>query len=280
VYHPAVSPQPGDPVAATWTPGKRTTAVFAELSGDFNPVHLDDEHARAAGFDGVIVHGMCVLGASARAAHFLAPDGSVLQGLDVRFARPVLPEQPVEFDGQAKEKGEQVKVSLSAAIAGARVMSPANFTFGEPAKTPSLPSSVELERESEDVVGDVFRFTGGQIDAYRAITEPKGYAPPEDVPPMTCLLGLTGALEKAFKAMQPPEQPGTWVHLRQSGVFYLPVEANRDYVCRVQAGRRIVRPSKIGVMVTIPFLVERYPEADLVSTGACVLLYAFDREDG
>ncbi|MEE2827804.1 MAG: MaoC/PaaZ C-terminal domain-containing protein, partial [Myxococcota bacterium] len=66
-------------MAATWTPGKRTPAVFAELSGDFNPVHLDDEHARAAGFDGVIVHGMCVLGASARAAHFLAPEGSVLQ---------------------------------------------------------------------------------------------------------------------------------------------------------------------------------------------------------
>jgi acyl dehydratase len=31
---------------------------YAEASGDENPIHLDDSVARAAGFDGVIAHGM------------------------------------------------------------------------------------------------------------------------------------------------------------------------------------------------------------------------------
>lgn len=35
---------------------------FAEFSGDFNPVHFEDEAARAQGFKGRIAHGM--LGAS------------------------------------------------------------------------------------------------------------------------------------------------------------------------------------------------------------------------
>ncbi len=33
-------------------------ACYAEASGDFNPLHLDPEFARKAGFDDVIVHGM------------------------------------------------------------------------------------------------------------------------------------------------------------------------------------------------------------------------------
>jgi acyl dehydratase len=31
---------------------------YAEASGDLNPLHLEPEFARQAGFDGVIVHGM------------------------------------------------------------------------------------------------------------------------------------------------------------------------------------------------------------------------------
>ena len=35
--------------------------AFCELSGDHNPLHTDDEHARAAGFAGRIAHGLLVL---------------------------------------------------------------------------------------------------------------------------------------------------------------------------------------------------------------------------
>jgi len=35
--------------------------AFCELSGDHNPLHTDDEYARAAGFAGRIAHGLLVL---------------------------------------------------------------------------------------------------------------------------------------------------------------------------------------------------------------------------
>lgn len=41
---------------------------YADLSGDHNPIHLDDDAARAAGFDTAIVHGMAVVSAAAEAA--------------------------------------------------------------------------------------------------------------------------------------------------------------------------------------------------------------------
>jgi len=262
----------------SWTPNNTTPVIYADLSGDRNPVHLDDEHARGAGFDGVIVHGMCVLATSARAAQKCAPGGLVLQGLDVRFAQPVLPGQVVEFDGSTKERDGRHKVGLQAQIEGKRIMSPANFTFGPNDSPPDLPKNVEVEGQSEDVVGDPYRYSVDEVAAYRDITTPTG-AVDEGIPAMTCMLGMTDALGKAFGALKPPERPGTWVHLRQSGVFYRPVETDTDYVCRIQAGRRTVRPSAIGVMVTIPFVVETQEAQALVSTGSCVLLYAFDREE-
>jgi len=262
---------------SSWTPTRSTPVVYADLSGDRNPVHLDDEHARGAGFDGLIVHGMCVLATAARAAAGFAPSETVLQALDVRFAQPVLPAQQVDFTGSTKEKDGRHKVSLQAQIDGTRIMSPANFTFGDSGLTPEVPKAVSLDADEDDVIGDPYRYSQEQVEAYRGITQPS----PGDnsgVPAMTCMLGMTDALGKAFGAVKPPERPGTWVHLRQSGVFYRPVEANVDYVCRIQAGRRTVRPSAMGVMVTIPFVVETDQEKALVSTGSCVLLYAFDRE--
>lgn len=35
---------------------------YAEASGDFNPLHTEDNYAQEAGFDGVIAHGMLVMG--------------------------------------------------------------------------------------------------------------------------------------------------------------------------------------------------------------------------
>lgn len=37
---------------------ERHIQTFAEFSGDFNPIHFDDEKARAQGFNGRIAHGM------------------------------------------------------------------------------------------------------------------------------------------------------------------------------------------------------------------------------
>ncbi len=262
-----------------WTPSSTCTEVFARLSGDYNPVHLDPEHARAAGFESIIVHGMCVIGASARAANLAAPEGTILQVVDVRFAKPLLPEQCVSYDCTAKDMESGAKVKVEATLEGGdRIMSPANFTFGAADTTPELGRGVTTEADDGDIIGDVYRFSADQVDEYKGITQPGDVVANEALPPMTCLLGMTGALEKAFKGQQ-PEQAGTWVHLRQAGVFYQPVKLDTDYICRIQGGRTTVRKSAIGAYITIPFLVEGAGDSELISSGSCVLLYSFDRED-
>ncbi len=263
-----------------WTPRDDCTEVFARLSGDCNPVHLDDDFAKAAGFPSVIVHGMCVLGASARAAHREAGSGTRLHKIDVRFAKPVLPGQVVSYEGTGKETPLGLRINLGATLAdGTRIMSPANFTFASGEDVPDLPKGVDPTPAEDDVVGDPYGLSVADLGAYCSITGPEIAVEGEGVPPMACLLGMTGALEKAFRGIE-PEKPGTWVHLRQQGVFYMPVEVDTPYRCRIQAGRTVVRHSAVGSHVTIPFVVEIPEDSTLVSTGACVLLYAFDREEG
>jgi len=241
-------------------------------------VHLDPEHARAAGFPNIIVHGMCVIGATARAAHLAAPQDTVLQGVDVRFAKPVLPEQCVSYECTTKDLEQGVKVKVEACLDdGSRVMSPANFTFGAADAPVELGRGVTTEADDGDIVGDVYRFSADQVGEYKGITEPQDVVEGEALPSMTCLLGMTGALEKAFKGQQ-PEKAGTWVHLRQAGLFYRPIELDTDYICRIQGGRTTVRKSAIGAYITIPFLVESADGSELVSSGSCVLLYSFERD--
>lgn len=48
----------GDSVMATKAITEEDVALFAQISGDSNPIHLDDESARRAGFSGKIAHGV------------------------------------------------------------------------------------------------------------------------------------------------------------------------------------------------------------------------------
>ena len=264
----------------TWTPTADNPSVFARLSGDYNPVHLDEEHARGAGFATVIIHGMNVLGAAARAAHVAAPAASALRTIDIRFANPVLPGETLSFDATGKETAAGLKVGVAVAHSDGRgVMKPANFVFGPAAVAVERPADEAWAPDAEDVPGDVYSFTAQDLEDYDGITRPSAVAGDEAVPPMMVVLGMTGALEKAFKSMEPPGRKGTWVHLRQKGAFFEAIELGRDYTCRIQSGSTKLRESKLGAMVTIPFVIETAQDTPrLVATGSCGLLYAFDQE--
>jgi len=58
---------------------------YAGASGDFNPIHQDDEFARAAGMGGVFAHGMLSMGFVAQVVTDWAGAGTVRR-LGVRFA--------------------------------------------------------------------------------------------------------------------------------------------------------------------------------------------------
>ena len=69
------------------------TSRYAEASGDFMPVHLDDAFARSVGLPGIIVHGLCTMAfvSHALVAHEGAGQPERLRRLAVRFSAPASP---------------------------------------------------------------------------------------------------------------------------------------------------------------------------------------------
>ena len=73
------------------TPDRYVTYRYAGASGDFNPIHLDDEFARSVGLPGKILHGMWTMAQVARAQG----DGRNLRSLSVQFRGMGVPEQEI-----------------------------------------------------------------------------------------------------------------------------------------------------------------------------------------
>ncbi|MBI1417801.1 MAG: (R)-hydratase [Limimaricola sp.] len=70
----------------------RDIELFAEVSTDRNPVHLDDEYAQDTIFEGRIAHGMLTAGlVSAVIGEQLPGHGTVYLGQSLRFLAPVRP---------------------------------------------------------------------------------------------------------------------------------------------------------------------------------------------
>jgi acyl dehydratase len=63
---------------------RATLALYAGASGDHNPVHIDLDFARSAGFDDVFVHGMLVMGYLGRFVSQSVPQRRLL-GFSTRF---------------------------------------------------------------------------------------------------------------------------------------------------------------------------------------------------
>jgi|TARA_B110000503_G_scaffold142275_1_gene238539 3-hydroxybutyryl-CoA dehydratase len=70
----------------------RDIELFAEISTDRNPVHLDDDYARDTIFEGRIAHGMLTAGlVSAVIGEQLPGHGTVYLGQSLKFLGPVRP---------------------------------------------------------------------------------------------------------------------------------------------------------------------------------------------
>ncbi len=76
---------------------------YAGASGDFNPIHQDDEFAKAAGMGGVFAHGMLSMGFVAQALTDWAGAGSVRK-LGVRFTGLVRLKDVVTCRGRVLSK--------------------------------------------------------------------------------------------------------------------------------------------------------------------------------
>jgi 3-hydroxybutyryl-CoA dehydratase len=93
------------------TPDKYLPHRYAGASGDFNPIHIDPEFAKAVGLPNTILHGLYMMGLTARAATEAAGgDPRSLKRLSVQFRGMGAPETEIAVTGavESVEDGRAV----------------------------------------------------------------------------------------------------------------------------------------------------------------------------
>lgn len=83
---------PGDTAEVTKRITEADVQAFADVTGDHNPIHLDEEFAKTTRFGKRIAHGMLTASLiSSVLANKLPGEGSVYLGQTLKFVAPVFP---------------------------------------------------------------------------------------------------------------------------------------------------------------------------------------------
>jgi acyl dehydratase len=92
------------------TPDRYLTVRYAGASGDFNPIHIDDDFAKQVGLPGKILHGLWTMAQVARAQTEAAGGPHALKRLAVQFRGVGLPEREITVTSTVQEVGDGVAV--------------------------------------------------------------------------------------------------------------------------------------------------------------------------
>ena len=85
------------------TPDRYLTVRYAGASGDFNPIHIDDDFAKQVGLPGRILHGLWMMAQVARAQTEAGGGPQSLRRLQVQFRGMGLPEREITVTGTVHE---------------------------------------------------------------------------------------------------------------------------------------------------------------------------------
>jgi acyl dehydratase len=102
------------------TPDKYLPHRYAGASGDFNPIHIDPEFAKAVGLPGNILHGLYGMALVARAGvQAVEGDPRSLKRLSVQFRAMGFPEQEIVVTGTVKDASDgRVVIEMEAEQGG------------------------------------------------------------------------------------------------------------------------------------------------------------------
>ena len=86
--------------------------AFAEITGDYNPIHVDAEYAAQTSFGGRIVHGVFLLSLFSKIiGHDFPGRGSIAVSISCRFLRPVPVNSMLRVEvkiSEKKKKGRRI----------------------------------------------------------------------------------------------------------------------------------------------------------------------------
>jgi acyl dehydratase len=88
---------------------------YAAASGDFNPIHIDPQVGRAAGYSGAILQGMCTFSWLSDACVAYLGDPARLRRIRARFTKPVQVGDVIRFQGRCVAlEGPRIQLELEA----------------------------------------------------------------------------------------------------------------------------------------------------------------------
>lgn len=100
----------GDIFAVERTFSEEDVAAFARISGDFSPLHVDDQYARTTEFGRCVVHGMLLASLFSQLVGMRIPGKHALYlGQDLAFRKPVLVGDTVHAIAKVTSKSEATR---------------------------------------------------------------------------------------------------------------------------------------------------------------------------
>ena len=100
----------GDPIELRVTPDPYVTVRYAGASGDFNPIHIDEEFAQRVGLPGRILHGLWTMAQVARAHTDAAGGPEHLKRLSVQFRGMGVMGEELVVSGTVREVEDGVAI--------------------------------------------------------------------------------------------------------------------------------------------------------------------------
>lgn len=110
--------QEGDSASFTKTVTETDVVLYAGITGDFNPAHINDVEARAGMFGRRIAHGMLSVGFISNVLGTTLPGpGTIYMGQELRFTKPVFIGDTVTATVSVKEMNvEKNRVKLETTV--------------------------------------------------------------------------------------------------------------------------------------------------------------------
>lgn len=152
----------GDRASFTVTITEEMVEQFADLSGDRNPLHLNEAWAHQTTYQGRVVHGMLVAGFFSRLVGMYLPGlHCVYLSQECKFARPLRPNSTVTVVGEVTQKSSSSRtISVHTQAVDAEGRTVVDGTAVVMVASPNKGAKMTTEAVNLDLSGKVALVTG------------------------------------------------------------------------------------------------------------------------